>query len=95
MSHLYNCSALNRARISFKDLQGILNDQLYVTSDLFTGICLSLRTLLYGKTMLWHSIVICLVRSGWVMISYSNDMSMILYLASGFGGDPGDTMTRS
>ena len=90
----YDCSALNRTRIPFKDLQVVLNDQLHVISDLFTGICLFLRTLSYSKAMLWYSIVICLVRSGWVIISYSKDTSAIIYLASGFGGDAGDTMTR-
>ena len=94
MSHLYDCSALNRTRIPFKDLQDIWKDQLHVTSDLFTGICLSLRTLLYGITLLWYSIAICLARYDWVTISYFNDMTMILYLVSSFGGDPGDMMTR-
>ena len=71
-----------------KDLQGVWNDQLHVVSDLSTGICLSLRSLSYGNAILWYSIRICLMGSGWVMISYSKDMSVILYLASGFCGDP-------
>ena len=93
MSHLFSCSASNRIRIPFKDLQGISNDQLHVISDLLTGICLSLRALSYGKTMLFF--MICLARSGWVTISYSKDMSVILYMVSDFGGDPCDIMTRS
>ena len=95
MYRVYNCSASNRTRIPFKDLQGVLNDQLHVVSDLLTGICLSLRTLSYCKTMFWYSIVILLVRSGWVMTTYSKDTSVIFYMASGFGGNLGDTMTRS
>ena len=94
MSHVYNCSALNRTKIPFKDLQVILNDQFYVVSDSFTGICLCLRTLSYSKTMLWYSTMIHLARSGWVIISYSKDTSTIIYLVSGFAGDPSDTMTR-
>ena len=95
MPHAYDCSTLNRTRIPFKDLQAVFNDQLHVMSDLFTGIYLSLRTLLYGKTMLWYRIVICFARSGWVTIMYSKDTSVILYLASGFAGDPDDMMTQS
>ena len=95
MSPVYHCSALNRTKITFQDLQGVLNDQFHVVSDLLSGICLSLRTISYGKAMLWNYIVICLVRSGWLMISYSKDMSVILYLASGFSDDPGYMMTQS
>ena len=87
--------SFKKTKIPFKDLQGVLNDQLHVISNLFTGICLSLRTLSYSKVMLWYSIEICLARSSWLMISYSYDTSAILYLVFGFGGDPGDTMTRS
>ena len=74
-----------------KELQG----QFHVVSDLFTGICLSLRILSYSKTMLLYSNSIRLARSGWVTISYSIDTSSILYLAFGLGGDPGDMMTQS
>ena len=77
-------------KLPFKDLQVVLNDQVHVVSDLFTGICLSLKTLSYGKTMHWYSIEIPLARSGWVTISYSEGTSLILYLAPSFGGDPGN-----
>ena len=93
MAHAYNCSASNRTKIPFKDLQDVLSNQLHVVFDLFTRICLSLITLSYSNAMLLYFVVMCLARSGWVMISYFNDTSVILYLASGFGGDPGDTMT--
>ena len=96
MSHAYDCSASNRTKIPAKDLQVILNDQLHVISDLFTGTCLSLRTLSYGKAMLWYSVKTCLQRSGLVTISYSNDMSQILYLVSDFaGGVVEDLMSES
>ena len=93
VSHVYDCSASNRTKILFKDLQDVLNDQLHMASNFLTGIFLSLRTLSYGKAMLWYSIMIHIARSSRVKISYSKDTSMILYLASGFAGDPGDTMT--
>ena len=93
MSHAHDCSASNTTKTPFKNLQGVLNDQLYAVTDLSTGICLSLRRLLYAKAMLWYSIVIHLARSGWEMISYSKDMFVILYLVSGCVGDPVDTMT--
>ena len=39
--------------------------------------------------------MIDLVRSGWVRISYSKDMSVILYVASGtFGDDTPDLETQ-
>ena len=78
MSLADDCSASNRAKIPFKDLQSVLNDQLRVVSDL-----------------LWYSISIRLARSSWVMISYSKDTSVLLYLASGFfGGVVDDLMTQ-
>ena len=94
MSHVYDCSPLNRTKIPFKDLQDILNDQFHIVSNLFTGICLPLRTLSYGKAMLLYSITILLARSDWVTILSSKDTSAILYLVFGFGDDPGDTMTQ-
>ena len=87
MSHLYGFLSLNRTRIPFNDSQDLLNDQFHVLSN-FTGICLFLIILSYGKTILWYFNAIRLVRSGWVTISYSKDMSEILYLESGtFGGE--------
>ena len=98
MSSLYDSLDSNRTRIPFNDLEDVLNDQLHVVSNLFTGICLFLRILLYGKARPWYSITIELARSGWVAISYSKDTSVILYLASGtFDGDSStsDTITQS
>ena len=56
----------DRSEIPFRDLEGVLNDQFHVMSDLFTGICLCLRTLSYNKTMSWYSPEIWLKRFGWV-----------------------------
>ena len=66
----------------------MLNNQLHVISDLFTRICLSIRTLSYGKAMLWYYDTPCEIWLG--NISYSEDTFAILYLVSGFAGDPGD-----
>ena len=77
MSHAYDCSPSNRSKIAFNDLQGILNDQFHIVSDLFTGICLCLRTLLYSKAMFWYLVETRFTRSGWVTISYSKDISEI------------------
>ena len=45
VSRTYDCSSSTRTKIPFKDLQGVLNDQFHVISDLFTGIYLCLRIL--------------------------------------------------
>ena len=82
MFHAYERSSSNRTKMPFRDLQGILNDQFHVVSDLFTGIRLCLRILSYCKAMFWYSSETRLVRPVWVTISYSKDMSEILYLAS-------------
>ena len=55
---------MNRTKIPFNDLQGILNDQFEVESDLFTGICLCLRTQSYNKAMFRYLIEARLARSG-------------------------------
>ena len=95
MSHVYDFSSSNRTRIPFNDLQEVLNDQFHIVSDLFTEICLCLRVLSYNRAICWYSDLIDLVRSGRVTISYSKDMSVILYLASGtFGDDTADLVTR-
>ena len=79
----------------FNDLQGILNVQFHNVSDLLTIIFLCLRTLSYSRAICWYSDLIDLVRSGSVTISYSKDMSVILYFASGtFGDDTLDLVTR-
>ena len=83
MSLTYDFSSSNRTRMPFSDLQGVLNDQFHIVSNLFTEICLCLRILSYNRAILWHSDLIDLARSGRVTISYSKDMSVILYLASG------------
>ena len=95
MSHVYDFSSSNRTRMPFSDLQGILNDQFHVVSDLFTASCLCLRILSYNRAICWYSDLIVLGRSGRLTISYSKDMSVILYLASGtFGDDTADLVTR-
>ena len=43
VSRAYECSSSNRTKMTFNDLQGVLNDQFHVVSDLFT--------LLYNKAM--------------------------------------------
>ena len=48
----------------FSDLQGVLNDQFHIVSDLFTEICLCLRILSYNRAILWYSGLIDLPRSG-------------------------------
>ena len=79
----------------FNDLQGILNAQFHTVSDLLTIIFLCLRTLSYSRAICWYSDLIDLVRSGSVTISYSKDMSVILYFASEtFGDDTLDLVTR-
>ena len=67
----------------FSHLQGVLNDQFQVVSDLFTLICLCLRTLSYNRTICWYSSEICLAMLGLVTISYSKEIFEISYLASG------------
>ena len=79
-------------RYLFGDLQGLLNDQFHVVSDLFTGIRLCLRTLSYNIIMFCYSSETHPARSGWVTILYSKDMSKISYLASSFA--PVDLITR-
>ena len=37
-----------------------------------------------GKAVLWDSISLCLAGSGWVTISYSKEIFVILYLVYGF-----------
>ena len=79
----------------FNDLQGVLNDQFHVVSDLFTGICLCLRILSYNKTISSYSVLIDLARVELVTISYSKEIFEISYLASGtFGDATTDFMTR-
>ena len=51
MSHVYEFSSSNRTRMPFNDLQGILNDQFQIVSDLFTEICLCLRILSYNRAL--------------------------------------------
>ena len=67
----------------FKELQGILNAQFHTVSDLLTIIFLCLRILSYKRAICWYSDLIDLVRLGSVTISYSKDISVILYFASG------------
>ena len=67
----------------FNDLQGVLSDQFYVISDLFTGICLCLRILSYNRIISSYSVLIDLARVELVKISYSRDIFEITYLASG------------
>ena len=64
MSHVYDFSSSNGTRMPFNDLQGILNDQFYIVSDLFTASCLCLRILSYDRAILWYSDLIDLARSG-------------------------------
>ena len=71
----------------FNDLQGILNAQFHTVSDLLTIIFLCLRILSYKRAICWYSDLIDLMRLGRVTISYSKDMSVILYVASGTFGD--------
>ena len=68
----------------FNDLQGILNAQFHTVSDLLTIIFLCLRILSYNRAVLWYSDLIDLARAGSLTISYSKDMSVILYVASVF-----------
>ena len=67
----------------FKELQGILNAQFHTVSDLLTIIFLCLRILSYKRAICWYSDLIDLARLGSVTISYSKDISVILYFASG------------
>ena len=78
---------------TFRDIQGRLNDQFQVVSDLFTGISLCLKLLSYSEAMFWYSTEMWLARSWWATISYSKDMSEISYLASFF--TPDDMITQS
>ena len=59
MSRMNNCFE----DTSFRDKQGVLNDQFHAVSYLFTGICLCFRTLSYNKAMFWYSNAIWLARS--------------------------------
>ena len=83
MSRMYDFSSSNRTKIPFRDLQGVLNGQFQIVTDLFTGICLCLRILSYCKSMFWYLVEIRLGISGWVTISYSKVIFVILYVASG------------
>ena len=65
----------------FNDLQGILNSQFHIVSDLLTIIFLCLRILSYNRAICWYSDLTDLARVGSLMISYSKDMSVILYVA--------------
>ena len=67
----------------FSELQGVLNDQFHIVSDLFTGICLCLRILSYSRTISSYSALIDLARVELVTISYSKEIFEISYLASG------------
>ena len=64
VSHVYDFSFSNRTRMPFNDLQGVLNDQFHVVSDLFTASCLCLRILSYNRAILWYSDLIDLTRLG-------------------------------
>ena len=64
MSLMYGFSSSNRTSMPFKDLQGMLNEQIYTISDLSTGICLCLRILSYNETILSYSVLIDLARVG-------------------------------
>ena len=64
MSRAYDFSSSNRTKMPFNDLQRVLNDQFQVVSDLFTGICPCLRTLLYNKAISSYSVSIDLARVG-------------------------------
>ena len=79
----------------FSDLQGILNAQFQTLSFLLAIIFLCLRILSYSRAICWYLDLIDLVRSGCLAISYSKDMSVILYFTSGtFGDDTPDLVTR-
>ena len=79
----------------FKDLQGVLNDQFHVISDLFTASCLCLRILSYNRTISSYSVLIDRARVELVTISYSKEIFEISYLASGtFGDDTADLVTQ-
>ena len=52
MSHVYDFSSSNRTRMPFNDLQGVLNDQFHIISDLFTEICLSENSVIQQGHML-------------------------------------------
>ena len=83
VSHVYGFSSSNRTKMPFNDLQGVLNDQFHVVSNLFTPICLCWSILSYNRAILWYLSKIPFARVGRVTISYSKDMSEILYLVSG------------
>ena len=92
---MYDRSSSNRTSMPFSDLQGVLNAQFQTVSDLLTIIFLCLRTLSYSRAICWYLDLIDLVRLGLVTISYSKDMSVILYFASGtFGNDTPNLVTR-
>ena len=94
MSRVYDPSSSNRTSMPFSDLQGILNAQFQTVSFLLTVIFLCLRILSYSRAICSYSDLIDLARLGRVVISYSKNMSVILYFASGtFGDDTPDFIT--